>query len=110
MTQSYSGGQETFFVKNEKVFRSVEFDYKGYFFCFDASSLKNKRGNKKRSIIFNLKKVENNKVVFEVHHKENNNHTNYDEILKKLKKKRVSLIRNDFDEVFALHNKKFYCN
>ncbi|MEM3829007.1 MAG: site-specific DNA-methyltransferase [Conexivisphaerales archaeon] len=98
--------RDLYYIKTEKVFRSMNFDYKDYKIVFDASKVEGKRGNEKRSVIFSLKQAEGNKIVFEVQYKEGKKDTDYKEILKELKKKGISLTKEDLDEMFTLYNRQ----
>jgi hypothetical protein len=47
--------QMLYYVKTDRIFRSLEFESDGFKFSFDASKIESKKANEKRSLIFELK-------------------------------------------------------
>ena len=114
--------QMLYYVKSDRIFRSmpVEFDgLKFYFdatkieskktlkFYFDASKIENKKANEKRSLIFELGKArEDGTIVFVVAHSERGTKTKHDEILKNLKQKGVVITEEQLGKVFRVFEKQ----
>ena len=70
-----------YYVKTDRIFRSMPVEFDDLKFYFDASSIENKKNNEKRSLIYKLKEIKEDKtIVFEVNYKEGNRTTNTDEI------------------------------
>ncbi len=80
--------QMLYYVKTDRIFRSLPVEFDGFKFYFDASKIEAKKANEKRSLIFVLSKVrEDNTVVFGVSYSERGAKTKQDEILEFLKNK-----------------------
>ncbi|MGC8829875.1 MAG: site-specific DNA-methyltransferase, partial [Verrucomicrobiia bacterium] len=79
--------QMLYYVKTDRIFRSLEIESDGFKFFFDVSSLEHKKANEKRSLIFELKEVKQDKtIVFTVLYSEKGRITKTEDILKALKK------------------------
>ncbi|HOM33333.1 MAG TPA: site-specific DNA-methyltransferase, partial [Candidatus Paceibacterota bacterium] len=46
--------QMLYYVKTDRIFRSVPIEFDGFKFYFDASQIENKKANEKRSLIYKL--------------------------------------------------------
>jgi len=46
-----------YYVKTDRIFRSIPVEFDGLKFYFDASTIENKKANEKRSLIYELKEV-----------------------------------------------------
>ncbi len=80
--------QMLYYVKTDRIFRSLEVESDGFKFYFDVSKLEHKKANEKRSLIFDLSKVrEDGTIVFGVQYSERGTKTKQDEILKAIKRK-----------------------
>jgi Adenine specific DNA methylase Mod len=96
-----------YYVKTDRIFRSMPVEFDDLKFYFDASSIENKKNNEKRSLIYKLKEIKEDKtIVFEVNYKEDNRTTNTDEILKDIKKKIKNIKEEDLERAFRIFEKQ----
>jgi adenine specific DNA methylase Mod len=96
-----------YYVKTDKIFRSMPVEFDDLKFYFDASSIENKKNNEKRSLIYKLKEIKEDKtIVFEVNYKEGNGTTKTDEILKEIKKKIKNIKEEDLERAFRIFEKQ----
>jgi len=80
--------QMLYYVKTDRIFRSMPVSFDGLKFFFDASKTETKKANEKRSVIFELNRIsEDGTVVFNVKYSEKGTKTKTDEILKAIRKK-----------------------
>jgi adenine specific DNA methylase Mod len=90
-----------YYVKTDRIFRSLEFESDGFKFSFDASKIENKKANEKRSLIFELNKVrEDGTIVFDVSYSERGAKTKQDEILKAIKEKGIAITEEQLERAF----------
>ncbi|MBX0310395.1 MAG: site-specific DNA-methyltransferase, partial [Sulfurihydrogenibium sp.] len=96
-----------YYVKTDRIFRSMPVEFDDLKFYFDASSIENKKNNEKRSLIYKLKEIKEDKtIVFEVNYKEGNGTTKTDEILKEIKKKIKNIKEEDLERAFRIFEKQ----
>jgi len=77
-----------YYVKTDRLFKSLEVEVDGFKFFFDVSTLEHKKAFEKREIIYEFKEKRNDgTIVFNVYYSENSRTTRIDEILKALEKK-----------------------
>ena len=96
-----------YYVKTDRIFRSMPVEFDGYKFFFDAKSIENKKANEKRSLVFNLKKVRADGTIdFSVEYSERGKKTKTDEILKALKRKGVTIKEEELDRAFKVFGKQ----
>ena len=99
--------QMLYYVKSDRIFRSMPVEFDGYKFFFDAKSIENKKANEKRSLVFNLKKVRTDGTIdFSVEYSERGKKTKTDEILKALKRKGVTIKEEELDKAFKVFGKQ----
>ncbi|MFH1540279.1 MAG: DNA methyltransferase [Elusimicrobiota bacterium] len=109
--------QMLYYVKTDRIFRSmpVEIDLPaeasaqagGLKFYFDASKMENKKANEKRSLIFEMDKVrEDRTIVFAVAYSERGRITKQDEILKALKQKGITIKEEQLEKAFRVFEKQ----
>ena len=99
--------QMLYYVKTDRIFRSMPVEFDGYKFFFDAKSIENKKANEKRSLVFNLKKVRADGTIdFSVEYSERGKKTKTDEILKALKRKGVTIKEEELDRAFKVFGKQ----
>jgi hypothetical protein len=76
-----------YYVKTDRLFKSMEVEVDGQTFFFDVSKLEHKKANEKRDLIYSLKeKRKDGALAFEVLYAERARKTNTDEILRTLRK------------------------
>jgi len=99
--------QMLFYVKTDRIFRSMPIEFEGFKFFFDAKSIENKKANEKRTLVFNLKKVRADGTIdFSVEYSEKGKKTKTDEILKALKRKGVAIKEEELDKAFKVFGKQ----
>jgi len=99
--------QMLYYVKTDRIFRSLPVEFDGFKFYFDASKIESKKANEKRSLIFELNKVrEDDTIVFGVSYSERGSKTRQDEILKSLKKKGVAITEEQLERAFRVFEKQ----
>jgi len=99
--------QMLYYVKTDRIFRSLEIESDGFKFYFDVSKLEHKKANEKRSLVFELDKVhEDGTIVFAVQYSEKGIKTKQDEILKALKKKGIAITEEQLERTFRIFAKQ----
>ncbi len=99
--------QMLYYVKTDRIFRSLPVEFDGFKFYFDASKIEGKKANEKRSLIFELNKVkEDNTIVFNVQYSEKGTKTKQDEILKAIKKKGIAITEEQLERAFRIFEKQ----
>ncbi|AWB10493.1 DNA methylase [Thermodesulfobium acidiphilum] len=99
--------QMLYYVKTDRIFRSLEIESDGFKFYFDVSSLEHKKANEKRSLIFELDKVkEDRTIVFDVQYSERGTKTKQDEILKTIKRKGIAITEEQLERAFRVFEKQ----
>lgn len=99
--------QMLYYVKTDRIFRSMPVEFEGIKFYFDAKSIENKKANEKRSLVFELKKVrEDGTIAFDVAYSERGRKTKTDEILRALKKKGVAIKEEELEKAFRVFGKQ----
>ena len=107
--------QMLYYVKTDRIFRSLPVEFDGFKFYFDASKIESKKANEKRSLIFELNKIlEDKTIVFDVQYSEKGAKTKQDEILKAIKKKGIAITEEQLERAFRIFEKQsevdFYIN
>jgi len=99
--------QMLYYVKTDRIFRSLPVEFDGFKFYFDASKIESKKANEKRSLIFDLSKVrEDETIVFAVQYSERGTKTKQDEILKAIKRKGIAITEEQLDRAFRVFEKQ----
>ncbi len=99
--------QMLYYVKTDRIFRSLPVEFDGFKFYFDASKIEGKKANEKRELIFELDKVkEDNTIVFNVQYSEKGTKTKQDEILKAIKRKGIAITEEQLDRAFRIFEKQ----
>jgi len=99
--------QMLYYVKTDRIFRSMPVEFDNLKFYFDATTIENKKANEKRTLIYELKEVkEDRTIVFNVLYSEKGKITKIDEILKELKKKHVSINEEQLERAFRIFEKQ----
>lgn len=96
-----------YYVKTDRIFRSIPVEFDGRKFYFDAATIENKRANEKRNLIFELRDVREDKTIaFSVLHSEKGRVTKTDEILKELKKKGIGITEEQLERAFRVFERQ----
>lgn len=99
--------QMLYYVKTDRIFRSLDVDVDGVKFFFDASKIENKKANEKRSLVYKLNKVnEDGTIVLDVFYSEKGTKTKQEEILKALKKKNIKITEEQLEHAFRTFEKQ----
>jgi adenine specific DNA methylase Mod len=99
--------QMLYYVKTDRIFRSIPVEFDGLKFYFDASEIENKKNNEKRDLIYELKEIREDKtIVFKVYYKEGNFITKTDEILRDIKKQIKNIKEEDLERAFRIFEKQ----
>lgn len=69
-TSLYWKTKDMYYIKSERILRSISVEVGGFIFYFDASSVENKRSNEKRSVSFRVQSVEGTRVYLTVEYRE----------------------------------------
>ncbi len=119
--------QMLYYVKTDRIFRSLEIESDGFKFFFDVSNLEHKRANEKRSLVFKLINTPsadadtdtplqkgNDTIVFSVLYSEKGTKTKQDEILKAIKSlsreqsrgKGIAITEEQLERAFRIFEKQ----
>jgi len=99
--------QMLYYVKTDRIFRSLPVEFDGFKFYFDASKIESKKANEKRSLIFELSKVrEDGTIVFGVQYSERGAKTKQDEILKAIKRKGIAITEEQLERALRVFEKQ----
>lgn len=99
--------QMLYYVKTDRIFRSLPVEFDGFKFNFDASKIESKKANEKRSLVFELDKVrEDGTIVFGVQYSERGTKTKQDEILKAIKRKGITVTEEQLERAFRVFEKQ----
>jgi len=94
--------RDLYYIKTDRIFRSLDIKIEENNFYFDVSKLEYKKANEKREIIFELNEEETTKekIYFYVYYSEKGRTTKIDEILKALKKKGIKINEEILEKAF----------
>jgi len=99
--------QMLYYVKTDRIFRSLPVEFDGFKFYFDASNIENKKANEKRSLVFELKQtMEDGTIVFTVTYSERGRKTKTDEILKAIKRRGIAITEEQLERAFKVFEKQ----
>lgn len=79
--------QNLYYVKTDRIFRNLDVELDNFKFHFNTKTLEYKKANEKRNLIYELDKVENGTIYFNVYYSEKGKETKIEDILKELNKK-----------------------
>ncbi len=99
--------QMLYYVKTDRIFRSLPVEFDGFKFYFDASKIEAKKANEKRSLVFELSKIrEDGTIVFGVQYSERGAKTKQDEILKTIKRKGIAITEEQLERALRVFEKQ----
>ncbi len=99
--------QMLYYVKTDRIFRSLPVEFDGFKFYFDASKIENKKANEKRSLVFELDKVkEDQTIVFSIQYSEKGTKTKTEKILKAIKRKGIAISEEQLERAFRVFEKQ----
>jgi len=95
-----------YYVKTDRLFRSMEMEVDGQKFFFDVSMLEHKKANEKRNIIYSFKEKRKNTLVFMVAYSEKGKKTKTDEITKSLRQEGDKISEDILEHAFHIFEKQ----
>jgi len=99
--------QMLYYIKTDRIFKSMPIEFDNYKFYFDATTIETKKANEKRSLIYELKEVKEDKIiVFNVYYSEKGRVTQTEDILKDLKKKNINIDEETLERAFRIFEKQ----
>ncbi len=99
--------QMLYYVKTDRLFKSMKVEINGWQFYFDASTLEHKKANEKRALIFRFKKKQpDGTLVFVVSYSERGRKTNVREILATLQKAGVDMDEASLIRAFRVFHRQ----
>lgn len=99
--------QMLYYVKTDRIFRSMPVEFEGFKFYFDASDVEHKKSNEKRSLVYEFKSVKaDGTVCFLVHYSERGKGTKTDDIIAELRKKNLAVKEEQLEKVFRVFEKQ----
>ncbi|NAZ23480.1 MAG: hypothetical protein GU346_03360 [Thermocrinis sp.] len=95
-----------YYVKTDRVFKSMPVEFDGLRFFFDAEEVEYKKNNEKREVMYELQGIENGVIVFKVKYSERGRKTNTEEILKSLKRAGIRVSEEQLKDAFRIFEKQ----
>jgi len=96
-----------YYVKTDRIFKSIPVEFDNLKFYFDASEVEHKKANEKKELIYKLKEIKDDKtIVFNVLYSERGKKTKIDEILKEIIKNNIKLKEEDLEKAFKVFEKQ----
>ena len=96
-----------YYVKTDRIFRSLGAEVDGFKFWFDASQIEHKRANEKRNLVFSYKEARSDgTLVFTITYSERGRKTKEEEILRELKKVGYALTDEILTKAFRVFEKQ----
>ena len=96
-----------YYVKTDRIFKSLKVSVDDVDFYFDASNIEHKRANEKRDLVFSFKEVApDGALVFNTAYSVRGRVTKIDEILKGLNKENVQISDETLEKAFRVFEKQ----
>lgn len=95
-----------YYVKTDRIIRSLEVEIDGVKIAFDVSSMEHKKANEKKSLVYELGEISDDKISIIVNYKEGNKTTKTDGILKELKKQKIAIDEEKLKKAFGVFEKQ----
>jgi adenine-specific DNA-methyltransferase len=96
-----------YYVKTDRIFKSIPVEFDNLKFYFDASEIEHKKSNEKRELIYELKEIkDDNIIVFNVLYSERGKKTKNDQILKEIKKHNINIKEEELERAFRVFEKQ----
>ncbi|MBN2396228.1 MAG: site-specific DNA-methyltransferase [Candidatus Atribacteria bacterium] len=96
-----------YYVKTDRVFKSIKVTVDDVDFYFDASNIEHKRANEKRDIVFSFQKVAQDGVlVFDAAYSVRGRVTKIDQILRDLNKENIQVSDETLEKAFRVFEKQ----
>lgn len=99
--------QMLYYVKTDKIFKSLNIEFDGFTFFFDVSTLEHKKANEKRSLIYELNEIkQDDTIVFNVIYSERGKITKTEDILKELNKNNIKINEEQLERAFRVFERQ----
>lgn len=96
-----------YYVKTDRLFRSMEVEVDGRRFFFDVSRLEHKKAFEKKEIVYEFKELrEDGTIALAVSYSERGTKTKVDEILRALRKGGVNITEDVLERAFRIFEKQ----
>jgi len=96
-----------YYVKTDRIWRSMKVEVNGYKFFFDASEIEHRKAYEKREIIYELDDVENDGTInFKIQYSERGRKTRVDDILRTLRKMKIRISEDILKKAFRIFEKQ----
>ncbi|MEM0325016.1 MAG: site-specific DNA-methyltransferase [Candidatus Aenigmatarchaeota archaeon] len=96
-----------YYIKTDRLFKSMKIELDGFKFYFDVSRLEHKKAWEKREIVFELKDVESDGTIsFYVFYSERGRKTNIENIIRELKNKGIKINKETLEKAFKIFEKQ----
>jgi adenine specific DNA methylase Mod len=96
-----------YYVKTDRLFRSMDVEVDGHKFFFDVSSLEHKKANEKRELIYEFKsKKKDGTIVFNVIYSEKGRKTKIEDILRELRRNGIKISSDVLERAFRIFEKQ----
>lgn len=96
-----------YYVKTDRLFKSLPVEIDGVKFFFDVSTLEHKKANEKREIVYEFKEKRGDGVIaFSVYYSEKGKKTKIDEILRACKKEGLKVTEDVLTKAFRVFEKQ----
>ncbi|MEM0324626.1 MAG: site-specific DNA-methyltransferase, partial [Candidatus Aenigmatarchaeota archaeon] len=96
-----------YYVKTDRLFKSMKIELNGFKFFFDISKLEYKKAWEKREIVYELKDIESDGTIsFYVFYSERGRKTNIESIIKELKTKGIKIDEETLEKAFKIFEKQ----
>jgi len=99
--------QMLYYIKTDRIFRSMPIEFEGFKFYFDATQIEYKKSNEKKSIVYEFKSIKTNStIIFSVYYSERGKGDKNEEILTSLRKKNITITEKQLDKAFRTFEKQ----
>ena len=95
-----------YYVKTDRLFKPLDTEIDGFKFHFDVSTLKHKQANEKRDIVYELKEIKDDVLVFNVYYSEKGKKTDTEDIFRALTKAKVKITEDTLEKAFRVFEKQ----
>lgn len=98
--------QMLYYVKSDKIFKDLEIEIENKKYIFDVSNMEGKKANEKKSLVYELKSIENKSLSFNVIYSEKGKTTKTADIVKEAKKSNMDLSEENLKKAFQVFEKQ----
>lgn len=98
--------QMLYYVKSDKIFKDLEIEIENKKYIFDVSNMEGKKANEKKSLVYELKSIENKSLTFNVIYSEKGKTTKTADIVKVAKQSNIELNEEDLKKAFQVFEKQ----